>query len=55
MKTFAVLCATACAIIAQVTFIGLNGLTLLSIPLALFLGLEAADRLATGTAKNEQR
>jgi hypothetical protein len=55
MKTFTVLCATACAIIAQVTFIGLNGLTLLTIPLTLFLGIEAADRLRTRTAKNEQR
>lgn len=55
MKTFAVLCATACAIIAQVTLMGLNGLTLLTIPLTLFLGLEVADRFTTGTTKNEQR
>lgn len=53
MKTFAVLCAIACAIIAQVTFIGLNGLTLLSIPLTLFLGLEVADRLAPPKARQE--
>lgn len=53
MKTFAVLCATACAVIAQVTLIGLNGLTLLSIPLTLFLGLEVADRLAPSKTRQE--
>lgn len=46
MKTFVTLCATTCAIIAQTCVLGLNGLTLLTIPLTLFLGLELADRLA---------
>lgn len=53
MKTIAVLCATACAIIAQLTFIGLNGLTLLSIPLTLFLGLKVADRLAPAKSQGK--
>lgn len=46
MKTFVTLTATTIAIIAQMCFIGLNGLTLISIPITLYLGIEVADRLA---------
>jgi hypothetical protein len=49
MKTFATLCVTTLAIIAQVAIIGLNGLTLISIPTTLFLGIEVADKLRTST------
>lgn len=52
MKTFVTLCATTCAIIAQTCVLGLNGLTLLTIPLTLFLGIEVAERLSQKTPTN---
>ena len=52
MKTFLTLLATTCAIIAQTCVLGLNGLTLLTIPITLFLGLEVADRLAKNPTNN---
>lgn len=55
MKTFVTLCATTCAIIAQACILGLNGLTLLTIPMTLFLGLEVADRLAKNPTNNPSK
>ena len=45
MKTFIGLLAIIVAICAQIAFIGLNGLTLISIPLTIFLGFEVLERL----------
>lgn len=47
MKTIATLCATSCAVIVQTCALGLNGLTLVTIPLTLYLGLEIANKVMT--------
>lgn len=45
MKIICGLGATLCAVLAQVAFIGLNGLTLVSVPLTIYLGVEILERL----------
>jgi hypothetical protein len=46
MKTFVTLLATTGAIIVQTCVIGLNGLTILTIGLTLFLGLNVAEKIS---------
>lgn len=53
MKTFFTLVATAIAVIVQTCVLGLNGLTLITIPMTIFLGLELADKLLTNNEKNQ--
>jgi hypothetical protein len=53
MKTFLTLVATAVAVIVQTCVLGLNGLTLITIPMTIFLGLELADKLLTNNEKNQ--
>lgn len=53
MKTFLTLVATAVAVIVQTCVLGLNGLTLITIPMTIFLGLELADKLLTNNKKNQ--
>ena len=49
MKTiFFGLLATILASFAQMYFIGLNGLTMVSIPLTIFLGIHAVEKLTEG-------
>ena len=46
MKKQILICsATILAALAQIAFIGINGLTLISIPITLFLGLEIIEKL----------
>lgn len=52
MKTFATLLATTGAIIVQACVIGLNGLTILTICLTLFLGLNVAEKLSEKKTHN---
>lgn len=47
MKQTAIALLTAGAMIAQLHFLGLNGLTLVSLPLTIFLGLEAIEKATT--------
>lgn len=53
MKTFLTLIATAIAVIVQTCVLGLNGLTLITIPMTIFLGIELADKLLK-TKENNQ-
>lgn len=46
MKTFLTLFATTGAIIVQTCVIGLNGLTILTIGITLFLGLNVAEKIS---------
>ena len=45
MKTFAILLATIEAVCVQMHFLGINGLTLMSIPITIFLGFEVLEKL----------
>ena len=45
MKTFLGLVAIIMAVCAQVALIGLNGLTIVSIPMTIYLGIELLDKL----------
>lgn len=47
MKQISISLLTAGAILAQLHFIGLNGLTLISLPLTIFLGLELIEKATT--------
>ena len=53
MKTFLTLVATAVAVIVQTCVLGLNGLTLITIPMTIYLGIEVADKLLK-TKENNQ-
>lgn len=55
MKTLAILCATICAVLAQVIFIGINGITILSIPTTIFLGFEVLEKLTEPEGKPEEQ
>lgn len=45
MKAFFFATAIIVAVCTQVYFLGLNGLTLISIPMTIFLGLEAIEKV----------
>lgn len=45
MKTFIGLVAIIMAVCAQVALIGLNGLTIVSIPMTIYLGIELLDKV----------
>ena len=46
MKKQILICsATILAALAQIAFIGINGLTLISIPITIFLGLEIIEKV----------
>lgn len=46
MKKQIIVCvAIILAVLAQIAFIGINGLTLLSIPITLYLGLEVIEKI----------
>ena len=53
MKTLLTLIATAIAVIVQTCALGLNGLTLITIPMTIYLGIEVADKLLTNKEKNQ--
>ena len=53
MKIIIGLLAIFCAIVAQIAFLGINGLTLVSLPLTLFLGFEVLERLQDDETKNQ--
>ena len=44
MKQIIIAIITIIAALAQICLIGINGLTLISVPLTIFLGLEVIDR-----------
>ena len=44
MKQIIIAIITVAAALAQICLIGINGLTLISVPLTIFLGLEVIDR-----------
>ena len=48
MKTFIGLTAIFFAVIAQIALIGVNGLTLVSVPLTIFLGFEVIEKVTAG-------
>lgn len=50
MKTFIGLVAIIMAVCAQVALIGLNGLTLVSIPMTLYLGFELLEKVTDNTS-----
>lgn len=50
MKTFIGLLAIIMAVCAQVALIGLNGLTLISIPMTIYLGIEVLDKVTDTTS-----
>jgi hypothetical protein len=45
MKQTLIALATALGALAQIAFIGLNGLTLISIPMTIYLGLQVIERV----------
>lgn len=52
MKTIILtLLAIFLACVAQILFIGVNGLTIVSIPLTIFLGFEVLEKLTEGERK----
>lgn len=51
MKPIFIAIATLVAAFTQAYFLGLNGLTLISIPMTIFLGLEVIEKV---TEKEEQ-
>ena len=51
MKPILIAIATIVAICAQIYFYGLNGLTLISIPMTIYLGLETIEKV---TEKEER-
>lgn len=51
MKPIFIATATIVAAFTQAYFLGLNGLTLISIPMTIFLGLEVIEKV---TEKEEQ-
>ena len=51
MKPIFIAIATIIAAFTQAYFLGLNGLTLVSIPMTIFLGLEVIEKV---TGKEEQ-
>lgn len=54
MKTIIIgLIAIMLAIIAQATLIGLNGLTVITIPMTIYLGFEAIDKSINPQQKNK--
>ena len=52
MKSILIAVATIVAVCAQAYFIGLNGLTLISIPMTIYLGIEVIEKV---TEKKEER
>lgn len=44
MKGFLLSIALSCAVFAQIYFLGLNGLTLISAPLTIYLGLLVIEK-----------
>lgn len=54
MKVFFTLLATLCALIAQTCVFGLNGLTLCTIPITLYLGLNIAEKISEETETKEE-
>lgn len=46
MKTILIALATIVAACAQAYFIGLNGLTLISIPMTIYLGIEVIEKVS---------
>lgn len=56
MKTIIIgLIIIALAVIAQATFIGLNGLTLITIPMTIYLGFEAIDKSINPQQKTKNK
>lgn len=55
MKQILIAIATIVATCAQVYFIGLNGLTLISIPMTIFLGLEVIEKVTEKVTEKEER
>lgn len=51
MKSILIAIATIVAACTQVYFLGLNGLTLISIPMTIYLGLEVIEKVT----KKEER
>ena len=51
MKPILIAIATIVAVCVQAYFIGLNGLTLISIPMTIYLGLEVIEKV---TEKEER-
>ena len=49
MKTTILIIASILAVFAQVYFLGLNGLTLLTIPMTIYLGAEVLERINPST------
>lgn len=47
------LTATILASVAQISLIGINGLTLISVPMTIFLGLHVMEKLDEVTTKHE--
>ena len=52
MKSILIALATIVAVCAQTYFIGLNGLTLISIPMTIYLGLLVIEKV---TEKKEEK
>lgn len=55
MKVFAIFSATILAIVGQVCLIGINGLTLYSVPITLFLGIKVLEKLTEQVEPQEQQ
>lgn len=52
MKQVIIAIITIAAALAQICLIGINGLTLISVPLTIYLGLEIIEKI---TIKNQQK
>ena len=51
-KAIIVMTATVLCCVAQVLLVGVNGLTLYSLPITLFLGIKGAEKLTEQEEKN---
>ena len=54
MKPILIAIATIVAVCVQAYFIGLNGLTLISIPMTIYFGLEVIENVREKVTKKEE-
>jgi uncharacterized membrane protein len=55
MKQILIAIATIVAACTQAYFLGLNGLTLISIPMTIYLGLEVIEKVTENKTEKEER